>query len=130
MSNYGKNMLVVKTSLMGMPNFTLIPLTLDCPYAEAIFEPNSKNLIVFSKVTQTRFRMLTRLNENGDPVTPKKPRPNKESTAEERKQMESLMEHYIADVEDIKSFVTAFAVNPERVELDSFLAPKPELSKV
>lgn len=128
-------MMILHSSWMGLPNFSLVPVTLDCPFVEALFEPSSRNLVVFSKSVQTKFRMLPKVNENGDTITPKHPRPNKEKVCEERKQMESFVEHYISEPADIRAFIAAFVVNPTAVDFEKFLvvpeAPAPApLAKV
>lgn len=130
-SDHGSNMMIIKSSLMGQPNFSLIPVSIDCPFVEAIFDPGSKNLVVFNKCVQSKFRMLPKVDENGDTMTPKKLRPNKERIMEERKQMESFTEHYIAELSDVKAFVNFFAINPEVLDIEPFLKKaEPALEKV
>lgn len=126
----GLNMIIVRSTLMGQPNFTLIPVTADCAYVEALFEPVSKSLVIFNKSTQTKFRMIPKLNENGDTMSPKRPRPEKQAYMEERKQMESFYEHYITDRQDIRDFVKRFAVNAESIDIEQFLTPVVKTTKV
>lgn len=126
-------MIIIQSRWMGKANFSLIPVTLDCPYVEAIFDPESKNLVVFNKCSQTRFRMFPKLNEQGDTAALKRPRQNGVTYPEERKQMESFVEHYIENPDDIRGFIKRFVVNPEAVDIEKFLTASesaPVLNKV
>jgi hypothetical protein len=123
MNTSGSNMIIVRSSFGGQPNFTLIPVTMDCAYVEALFEPVSKSLVIFNKCTQTKFRMIPKINESGDHVMPKKPRPDRQTYCEERKQMESFYEHYLVDPQDIREFVKRFAVNADNIDIEPFLTP-------
>ena len=56
MSNlYGSNMLLIKSNWNDGETFRMIPLTIDCPYVECIYDPKQKVLVLISKITKTAF---------------------------------------------------------------------------
>ena len=133
MSQFGQNMMIVKSTWRGVPNFTLIPVKDDCPFVECIFEPSTASLVIFSKHTRQMLRMIEKVGPEGDPVLAKKKRENGSRFAEERKTIDCFLEHYITDPEDLREFIEAFAVNPGKISLDDFLKKseaKPEPKQV
>lgn len=101
------------TSVWGAhETFKLIPITKDCPFVEMIFDPESKVLVVISKTAKQSMHMLPRLDDNGDPMMMKlQPRQNGKNYKEERRVVETFLEYYISNKEEIKKFIEMFAVN-------------------
>jgi hypothetical protein len=108
-----KSMLIVKSTWDDRNTFKLIPLTQECPYVEGIFDPKSKTLIMLSKTTKEQLHMVPRLDDNGDLMKTKTPRPNGNPFKEERKALKTFMEYYISEKEDIKTFLNLFTTNLE-----------------
>ena len=56
MAQIGQNMLLVHSSFRNAKSFTLIPVSLDSPYVEAMYDPSSGILAVISKVMKKSFQ--------------------------------------------------------------------------
>ena len=115
MAQIGQNMLLVHSSFRNAKSFTLIPVSLDSPYVEAMYDPSSGILAVISKVMKKSFHMMPRLDDNGQPMRLKVP--NKE----QRAQVETFSEFYIADKDDIDLFINMFAVNAEQFDWKQYV---------
>jgi hypothetical protein len=102
-----KNMMLVSSEWNGKPSFRTIPMTEGCPYVECIFDPESKVFVIISKTKRNTLQMLPKLDEYGQPLAGAK------GTKQERHKLEVFQEYYISDVESIKSFIEAIAVNPK-----------------
>ena len=102
-----KNMMLVASEWQGKPSFRTIPMTADCPYVECIFDPESKVFVVISKTKRNTLQMLPKLDEYGQPVTGTK------GMKQDRHKLEVFQEYYISDVDSIKNFIDAIAVNPK-----------------
>lgn len=107
------SMMIIKSDWGGKPTFKLIPINKECPYVEAIFDPESKILAVIGNTKKNLFHMMTKLDDNGDPVKRKTFGPGNNPYKEERKTVETFQEYYISDTEEVKTFIKLFAVNPE-----------------
>jgi hypothetical protein len=69
MSNLiGGNMLLIKSVWNEGETFKLLPLSLDCPYIEGIYDPGAKVLVMISRVSMSKLHMLPKLDDNGDPA--------------------------------------------------------------
>jgi hypothetical protein len=114
MSNpIGANMLLIKSVWNEGETFKLLPLTLDCPYIEGIYDPGAKVLVMISRVSMSKLHMLPKLDDNGDPAPLKVKRANGRTVKEERKTVETFQEFYIDNDEAITSIVDIFAVNKD-----------------
>ncbi len=96
-SNIGGNMLLVKSSWNEDQTFRMIPLSMDCPYVECIWDPGTKVFVVISRITKTTLHMLPKLDDNGDPAPLKTKRPNGRMVKEERRTIETFQEFYLED---------------------------------
>ena len=63
----GNNMMLLTTTFRARKSFNLIPVTLDCPYVEAMYDPETKILACISKVHKQSYHMVPKLDDNGDP---------------------------------------------------------------
>jgi len=123
MSNtIGGNMLLIKSIWNEGETFRLIPVSLDCPYVECIFDPEHKVLVAISKVVKTTMHMLPKLDDNGDPAPLKGSRPNGRTVKEERRTIETFQEHYLDNNDAINDVVDIFAVNKNDFDYKKFLA--------
>jgi len=113
-------MMVIKSDWNQQPTFKMIPLSKDCPYIEAIYDPQSKVLALIGSTRKNVFHMTPKLDDNGD-VVPRKIRTDgAKAHKEERKTIETFQEYYLMDADDIKAFVNLFSINSDAA--DSFLA--------
>jgi|694.fasta_scaffold00087_46 hypothetical protein len=103
-----KSMLVTTMEWNGTPTFRMIPINIDCPYVDVIFDPREKTLAVISSSVKEKPQMLPKLNDKGQLM---QLRGN--DYAQERRIMEAYYEYYIQDLTDIETFVKHFAVNSD-----------------
>jgi hypothetical protein len=121
MSNIGKNMMLYTSAFRNVESFSMIPVSNDSPYVEAMYDPTSNILAVISKVTKNSFHMIPRLNEEGQPQKLKFP--NKETGKtfkEQRVDMETFSEFYITDKKEIKDFINIFAINADTFDYTKY----------
>ena len=129
----GKNMLLVNSTFRNAKSFTLIPVSNDSPYTEAMFDPTSGILAVISKVMKQSYHMVPKLDDNGEPMRLKTPNPQTGKTVkEERRLVDTFSEFYLTDRADIDIFINMFAVNADNFKYDDFFVDlqKTEPSKV
>lgn len=111
-------MLAIKSTWNGKQTAKLVPVTNDCPYVECIMDPESKIMVVISKVSKQTLHMLPRLDDNGDPRTLKvTKRPSGKAVMEERKTIETFQEYYIDDKTAIMNLIDLHSVNPEEIKI-------------
>lgn len=102
-------------------SFRLLPVTADCPYVEGIYDPDSKILVLLSAIRKETFHMATKLDENGDVVKTKFPRPNGKTYKEERKTLETFTEYYIQEKEEIEEMIKEIAVNAKTFDFGKYM---------
>ena len=105
------SMILVNSTFNNNKTFKLIPLTENAPYVEAIYDRESKVMVIISKQTKTALHMLPKLDEAGLPMLI-----SKGSYAgkqkQERKQIEVFVEYYIEEQSDMKNIIDSLASNP------------------
>jgi len=105
-----KNMMVYAAKWNDKQTFRLMPIDKDCPYNEAIFDPEQKVLAVISKDIKEKPMMMPRLNDRGD-IIPTKRANGEQGWQEQRVILDAYYEYYIEDMSDILLFVKMFAIN-------------------
>lgn len=123
----GQNMQLY-TSFWGQhKTFKMMPVTEDCPYMEAIYDPNVDMLVVLNKVEKENMQMVERLDENGDlkPTKMQQARSNGKKYQEQRVQMRVHQEHYIVERNEIDAFIKRFCINAEDYDHSQYYR-KPE----
>lgn len=130
----GANMMLINSAFRNAKSFSLIPVSNDSPYVEALFDPSSSILAVISKVQKESFHMMPRIDENGEPVKLKSPNPQTGKVVKEQRILiTTFNEHYLTDKKDIELFINMFAINASTFDYKSFLSvdvQKPEVSKI
>ena len=120
--NYGKNMLVVSNYWGEAKSFKLIPVSNDCPYAEALYDINTGLLAVIGKVQKQVFHNVPKLDDNGDMMYLKMgKRENGKTYKEERRTIDTFQEYYIIDEKEIIDFVNDFGVNAEEFSFIQYI---------
>lgn len=123
MTQIGQNMMLVKSVFRNVNSFTLIPVSLDSPYTEAMFDPASGILAVISKVMKQSYHMVPKLNDDGEPIRLKSPNQQTGKTVkEERRLVDTFSEFYLTDKADIDTFIHMFAVNAESFDYAKYTA--------
>ena len=116
-----QSMMLTSSNWGPHKTFKLIPVTPDCPYVEAIFDPSSKILAVISKVSKQSFHMIPKLDDNGDPIKLKiGKRSNGKDFKEQRSLMQTNAEYYISDKVHIAPLIKGFAINADTFDYDVY----------
>lgn len=129
----GQNMMLVNSSFRNAKSFTLIPVSNDSPYVEAMFDPTSGILAVISKVIKQSYHMVPKLDDEGQPMRLKKPNMQTGKTVkEERRLVDTFSEFYLSDRSDIETFIHMFAINADNFNVEEFFVDlkKTEPSKI
>ena len=129
----GQNMMLVYSSFRNAKSFTLIPVSMDSPYVEAMFDPTSGILAVISKVMKQSYHMVPKLDDEGQPMRLKKPNQQTGKTVkEERRLVDTFSEFYLSDRADIETFIHMFAINADNFNVEEFFVDlkKTEPSKI
>lgn len=133
MSTSKHSMRLITSAWQSEKTFRIIPISLDAPYTEVIFDPQTKTMVLFSKVTKTTFHMLPKLDDNGDlqKVTGK-PRPAgpgqlPKDYREGRQQMETFMEFYITEKEEMNSMIELICDNADTFDYKKYTEASPIL---
>jgi hypothetical protein len=117
--NIGKNMMLITSAFRNLKSFTLIPVSNDSPYVEAMYDPSSGILAVITKIKKEAFHMVPKLNQEGQPMKLKSPNNATGKTVkEERVNVETFSEFYITELDEIKTFIHMFAINSDIFDFD------------
>jgi len=131
MANLGNNMMLVNSVFRGARSFSLVPVSLESPYIEAMFDPTSSILAVIGKEKKESFHMMPRLDESGQPQRLKVPNNTTGKTVkEQRVTLNTFQEYYINDKADIETFIKLFAINASSFNYKEFLEVNVEETKV
>ncbi len=102
--------------------FKLISISPLCPYNEMIYDREERILAIISKEKKQSLHMLTKLNDQGDPIAVKSGRRvNGNTYAEERKTLETFYEYYVENPEEIKEMINLFAYNGDTFDYNQYL---------
>jgi hypothetical protein len=105
------SMILVNSTFNNHKTFKLIPISENAPYIEAIYDRESKVMVIISKKTKTALHMLPKLDEAGMPsMIQKGALAGKQR--QERKQIEVFVEYYIEEESDMKNIIDTLASNP------------------
>ena len=124
-----KSMMLIRSTWNQGKTFRLIPINLDCPYNEAIYDPEQKILAVISKECKETFQMVPKFDDKGDVLQAKRVRDNGKNYAEERRALDTWYEYYVENADDIKAFIEWFAGN-ESVATAAEFIDAPKLSSI
>lgn len=116
-----KCMFVYSTDWYGRKSFRMLPLSMECPFNEVIYDPNTRVLAVISKDKKDKPQMLPKLTDKGQ-VIPVRGGEGQQYV-EERRIMETYYEYYIDKKSDIERFIQMFAVNTDHDALNIINEP-------
>lgn len=85
------------------PTFKLIPISLDCPFNECIYDPAKKALGIISKISYQSIRLVPRIDANGETI--EYGEVGKKRLKMERIFLESFYDYEIFHELDITNFV-------------------------
>lgn len=106
-------MLLINSTWNTGKTFRLISTSKDCPYNEAIYDREQGVLAVISKEMKETYQMVPKFTDKGDVQYLKQARANGKEYAEERRALQTWVEYYIEDKEDIITLVNHFAMNAD-----------------
>jgi hypothetical protein len=116
------NMMLVDSYMGPYKTFALVPLDSSCPWVEVIFEPTGGTLIAISKEKKQTYKMLPKLDDNGDPQELKLMKRNGgQAYKEERRLVETFHEIVITGLESTREFVKQFAVNADSYDYEKHM---------
>ena len=121
--------MLIKSTWNQGKTFRLIPINLDCPYNEAIYDPEQKILAVISKECKETFQMVPKFDDKGDVLQAKRVRENGKQYAEERRALDTWYEYYVEDADDIKAFIEWFA-GAESIAAAAIFIDAPKVSGI
>lgn len=125
-----KKMLLVTSNWNDSKSFRLLPLTMDAPYSEGIYDPRSKVLVLMSTLKKESFHMMPRLDDNGDPMAAKGvKRLSGKEYKEQRQIVETFTEFYVTEKSEITNLINLIAVNNDIFDFAQYLA-EPTLIQV
>jgi len=118
----GQNMMLISSSFRNVKSFTLVPVTDDCVYVEAMYDPTAGILAVLTKTKKQSFHMMPRLDDSGQPQRLRVP--NKETGKvhkEQRVIIDTFSEFYIVEKDEIKTFINLFGINAVGFDYDQYM---------
>jgi hypothetical protein len=121
-----QNMLAYSTDWYGHKTFRLMPITNDCPFVEAIYDPTTKVLAIIGKTTVEKPIMLPKLNDKGENIPVKGSNPAQPRFVEERRILSTFTEYYMDNMTDITTFIDRFVVNHDAAVIAETLFPNPQ----
>lgn len=121
-------MMLINSTWNTGKTFRLISISQDCPYNEAIYDPEQKVLAVISKECKETFQMVPKFTDKGDVHYLKAQRENGKMYAEERRALETWVEYYIEDQTDLEYFIKLFAINAETFDYAKYFESQPQIS--
>ena len=116
-----KSMMLTTSNWGPNKTFKMIPVSLECPYTEAIFDPGSKILAIVSKICKQQYHMIPKLDDNGDPLRLKiNKREDGKDVREERRLLDTFAEYYITDEKEIRIIVDGISINADTYDYMKF----------
>lgn len=110
-----KSMMLVSGTFQNIPTFRIIPISKDCPYVEAYYNPMYNVLGIVSLHKKTALHLTNKLDDNGDPILRKDAKTREANQQSPYKQhkvtLENYEEHFITNREEIEWFIEHFAAN-------------------
>lgn len=118
--NFGKNMKLVTTYWGNDKSFKLMPVTLDCPYIEVIYDPTTDMLVVITKNMKENLQLVPKLDEDGNQIHCAKPKQNGRPWKEKHVQMTVPQEFYLIDREEQIELIKELAINAETYNYNQY----------
>lgn len=115
-------MMLVAGAWGNKPTFRMIPVAVDSPYNEAIYDVEQKVLALIGKDKKQSMHMVPKLDDFGDLKTMKiGKRTNGKDYAEERKTIDTYYEYYLDSPDDIKEVIKLLAINADTFDFVKYL---------
>ena len=124
------SMLAINSVWGAQKTFRLLPMDINCPYMECIYDPGTKILVVISKLHKQSYHMLPQLDDHGDAIPAKKVRPENKNIREERRLVDTYQEYYIVINEEMYDFLSRVCINYEKFDFKSYMESPVEVAQV
>lgn len=89
----------------GKENFKLIPILPECPFVEARFSLEKKQLTIISKISYDAFKMMVKLDDSGKVMTTKATKGAGSEPKYERLRSTNFYDYSITERADIEKMV-------------------------
>lgn len=119
-------MILITSQVQGMPTFSMIPATKECPYLEVVYIIPTQVLVITGKDKKQALHLVPKLNEYGEQEEARMPRPTGNQTKMERKSVDTYSEYYITDKKEIEDFIKVYALNADVYPFGKFLSFDPK----
>ena len=135
MSATEKQMTIVTTvwnSPVHPKTFRLIPLPGDRTkliYSEIVYDPDHKTLAMITTMSKPAYHMVARLNDDGDTIAAKH-RQNKKTYKEQRVELDTYVEFYISEKDEILKMINLLADNADTFDFAQYMTDRTVISKV
>jgi len=129
----GQNMMLITSYWQDKDTFKLMPITDDCPYMEAMYDPSTTLLVVLCKTTKENYHFVPKLDDNGRRIPIKNPQAGENPYKEQRVLMNLQHEFYLTDPAEQEEFIKMFAINAGTYDYKRFhrdMSKEPTLMKV
>jgi hypothetical protein len=116
-----QNMMLISSNWGPVKTFNLIPTDINCPYVEALYNPQGKVLAIIGKNKKETFHQVPRLDDNGEPLRKKGASNPEKPYKMQRISQETYSEYYITNEKEIEKFIETFAINEKEFDYKQFL---------
>lgn len=113
----GNSMMIITQMENGKKSFGLVPISNDCNFLEARFSLEHKVLTVMTKVPMKEFKLLPKLDTNGNPKASKV---NKEGISYERIIIDSFYSFQVTERKDIETLVNTLDSTVTTKDLEKY----------
>jgi len=118
-------MRLIHTMWNSKPTFRMIHVSNDSPYIEAIFDPQLNQMVLITKEKRNSYHMVPKLNDDGALIPRSKPIKGETAHKEERRLIETFVEHYLIKIDDISAVVEKFAENSDTFDYKAYYVAIP-----
>jgi len=116
-----KTMLLITALNDGHETFKMIPISKDCAFVEAFYEPDTKILAVFNPTKINIPQMFYKVDDNGDFELRKHRKEGENPFKKQRILAEIFQKSFIIKDNEIEEFIKMFALNHNEFDFKKFL---------
>ena len=118
-------MILVTSTWGDRKTFRMMPILKDCPFIEAIYDPESKMLAMITHFKKNTFHMVPRLNAKGERIPTKTVKKNGNQYEEQRVELETSQEFYVIEKAEIEDLIQKLAINSTEYDYKKYMYPEP-----
>lgn len=114
------SMMLITSSWKEAKTFKMIPMDVNCPFVECIYDNEVHVLAVVGKAQKNTFHMLPKIDVNGDVELRKTPSREGKPFKEERRSIETYQEYYMEEQSEIEQFIELFGFNSDTFDYKQY----------